>query len=48
MRYMSNISNPIKKEAVSWITSVFTLVGLMIGVLVFFNGLYVSKDELHR
>lgn len=45
---MSNISNPIKKEAVSWITSVFTLIGLMIGVLVFFNGLYVSKDELHR
>lgn len=35
-----------RRDAINWIASVFSLVGLMIGMLVFFNGLYVSKEEL--
>ena len=42
----STSAQQTRRDAINWIASVFSLVGLMIGMLVFFNGLYVSKEEL--
>jgi hypothetical protein len=39
-------SEKTKKEAFSLLLSVLTLIGSMIGVMVYFNSQYVSKEEL--
>lgn len=46
MSQQSASAHQTRRDAINWIASVFSLIGLMIGMLVFFNGLYVSKEEL--